>query len=641
MNLDSTTIQKKSYNFRKSDTLSSKSPGVVGRARREAELSNPATVAQVFKDPEKEAQNPFKEAAKEIPSQRTSSSISQITKRKFEFTDTEQASKKVPRSAVADPDGSSEDQPLTSRTNGAVSDESTKRQGFDRCVAGPGTGPAAASVKSSRLGASSATTLRRPSYSVLNGVRPNCADWNHIAPQDVSQGLGNQKDCASLNNAVKPGPGAQLDAENESSAPVYSPSPALYDFGFSLDDGQTPTTRRVRTNTDVDTVRSLEANEWVSTTAIEKLLGILPKGNAKIYDASFMEADDPHKMLRKGSVKYWSKGVSVFPTNHDGKHWTLVVTDPEAFVIEFYDSQGDPEYEEAARAAATCWTTRISQLRESKVEHKKWSFEVKQCPRQNNTSDCGISTIVCAIRRILNLPIPSEFDFSTWRRVLHTVLLKSLLGHYDQPPAAVAVTLPKSSQSIDQDKMKLGDSSSLLHKCDSFNYAHRLAQKLRSQAIEVQDTIDALLNKLQMEVEAAMKQHNEDNLSVVNHREMITKYKSFVIHHAPGIRGLEESLQIEEKKWADSKLPIQRLQQQEACWEAGREVSRAERERQELEVKSVQAAMKGFIERFDIHHQRLLEAIEENRRSKLDCMERLDAFQEASCSIQPARVEKM
>lgn len=446
----------------------------------------------------------------------------------------------------------------------------------------------------------------------------------------VSQLLRNHNEHASPHSLVRSTTYPAPFAQGLPTAPIDSP--ALDDCSdISLPDIQPSpisTVRRVPINTDAGAASSLEEDQWVSTTAIERLLEKLPKGNAKIYDAAFMKVDKPSEMRDKSSVRAWNKGPSLFPTNHAGRHWTLIVTDPDTANIEFYNSENNPEYEKAAREATNCWTSYLSQSNKSNIDQSKWRFTVQACPSQNNDKDCGISAIVCAIYRILNLFLPPEIDFAMWRLVLHTVLLKSLPDHQEQPSGTsgtVATTQSKIiSQSSDQDQIQLGDSSSLVDVFDSSCYAYSLAQTNHSLAKDVQNALDFLLKKLQAELEDAIALRDKHKAAVLDHVSRLDGYKDAVIQHSEVIKALEKSISVEQKEEANFEKRIQNLQQNTSCWEAGRAVSHTERERQDKEVQSAKAAMKEMIQRFDTVYQRLEDAMKDNRRWKLQCEERLE-----------------
>ncbi|KAL8996271.1 MAG: hypothetical protein Q9188_006606 [Gyalolechia gomerana] len=599
--------------FESQPSPDSPSPGKVPvsrRAQKEAETSS--------------------EGVQVSQSERTITLVSQVTKRKIDHTDTDQPVRKIHRPDT-EPNTDSEHRLSASVTNVTISDKSPQRQDRATHVAASGTVLPDLDVESPGVGASPhATATPKSSESVRHGNRLNSETWNRMEEDVVSQLLRNHNEHASPHSLARSTTYPAPSAQGLPTAPIDSPSPAPDDCSdISLPDIQPPpitTVRRVPINTDAGAASSLEEDQWVSTTAIERLLEKLPKGNAKIYDAAFMKVDKPSEMQDKPSVRAWNKGPSLFPTNHAGRHWTLIVTDPDTANIEFYNSESNPEYEKAAREATKCWTSYLSQSNKSNIDQSKWRFTVQACPSQNNDKDCGISAIVCAIYRILNLFLPQEIDFAMWRLVLHTVLLKSLPDHREQPSdtsGTSATTQSKAiSQSSDQDPLQLVDSSSLVNVFDSFCYAHGLARTNYSLATDVQNALDFLLKKLQAELEDAIAQRDKHKAAVLDHISRLDGYKNAVIQHAEVIKALEKSIGVEQKEEANFEKRIQNLQQNTSCWEAGRAVSHMERERQDKEMQSAKAAMEEMIQRFDTVHQRLEDAMKENRRSKLQCIER-------------------
>lgn len=105
-------------------------------------------------------------------------------------------------------------------------------------------------------------------------------------------------------------------------------------------------------NTLEGAVSSLQDGLWLSTTAIEELLKMPSYGDVKVYDAAFMCLPNPESMKAKTSSKGWPDVVSLFPSNHNGSHWTLLVLDLHVVEIEFYNSLPNQAYELEARAAA-------------------------------------------------------------------------------------------------------------------------------------------------------------------------------------------------------------------------------------------------------------------------------------------------
>lgn len=71
----------------------------------------------------------------------------------------------------------------------------------------------------------------------------------------------------------------------------------------------------------VAAVRSLEDDNWLTTTAIQLALGMLPSNNARIFDPSYMNAAKPESMLRTPSKSRWLDVLNMFPTNNLDNHW--------------------------------------------------------------------------------------------------------------------------------------------------------------------------------------------------------------------------------------------------------------------------------------------------------------------------------
>lgn len=262
--------------------------------------------------------------------------------------------------------------------------------------------------------------------------------------------------------------------------------------------------RRIPPNTLEGAVTSLEDRQWLSTTAIDELVRMLPCQNTKIYDAAFMRADDPQSMLKKTSRGDWLNARSVFPTNHHGNHWTLIVIDPHIAEIGFYNSLPNNRiYEREAKDATDCWISLLSQQNEAKLDRQRWAFRVKDCPAQADTNDCGISVIVCATYRILNLSLPSSFDFVLWRRVLRAVLAHNL-PNSQQPLDTSATRAQTASPSIIEDTTRLADASLLRLEFDSKDKELTQARWKHLMATEIVNTLDTLLAENQRCLETSI-----------------------------------------------------------------------------------------------------------------------------------------
>lgn len=469
--------------------------------------------------------------------------------------------------------------------------------------------------------------------------------WNKPTQEMISEILRNQDDSVSCQNTDK-------ETFRPAFPPTASPSPALDTCSepVSPPDIQTApeaTTRTVPDNSDTGAASSFEEAKWLSTTAICRVLEKIPSGNFKIYDAAFLKVDNPNAMLRKESVRSWDKGPSVFPVNHCGEHWTLIVLDPKATLIEFYNSLTDPFYEEAAREGANCWIQRLRELSGSELYQKEWPFSTRSCPSQNNKNDCGIATIVYAIYRILNRELPPKINFAVWRRVLRNVILHSLpYGPEPSEDAAINQTstpFPMGAQLSQDQQIQLGDTALLDNHFSSCVYAHGVAREDFDFASEVLDTIDCLISNFPKELEAAIAQRDQQNVVAVDHANQLEQYRSLKTHNADMVKGFERIIKSAQKEEADAKARMQTLQRNKACWEAGRTVSVAEKERQEEKVQSTRVAMEEIIQRFDTQdrrlrdeeqrlrerfreeEKRLKELMVENERVKQLCLKRLEA----------------
>ena len=165
-------------------------------------------------------------------------------------------------------------------------------------------------------------------------------------------------------------------------------------------------------------ISSLRSGKWLSTTAIQLALEHCYTAGVRVFDPSFLS---PASRKR---LKPLSPGDTtlIFPVNINGNHWALIVADTGKVTAEFWNSLPDPKYQIEAQNAINDLGRCLHGGSENKLALTEWTLTSQPCARQDNSSDCGIYTIVFAMYRILNLPIPQSIDPHLWRQVLCVLL---------------------------------------------------------------------------------------------------------------------------------------------------------------------------------------------------------------------------
>ena len=163
---------------------------------------------------------------------------------------------------------------------------------------------------------------------------------------------------------------------------------------------------------------SLCSGKWLSTTAIQLALEHCCTAGVRVFDPSFLSPASRKRLnpLSPGDT------TLLFPVNINGNHWALIVADTGKVTAEFWNSLPDPKYQIEAQNAINDLGRCLHGGSENELALTEWTLTSRPCARQDNSSDCGIYTIVFAMYRIVNLPIPQSIDPHLWRQVLCVLL---------------------------------------------------------------------------------------------------------------------------------------------------------------------------------------------------------------------------
>ena len=168
-------------------------------------------------------------------------------------------------------------------------------------------------------------------------------------------------------------------------------------------------------------ISSLRPGTWLSSTAIQLTLEHCHAAGVRIFDPSFLSSASQKNLnpLSPGDSTF------IFPLQVNGNHWALIVVDTANVIAEFWNSLPNPKYEIEAQNAVYDLGRSLrggSDRMSNDPALTEWILAPQPCPRQDNSNDCGIYTIVFAMYRILNLPIPQSIDSHLWRQVLCVLL---------------------------------------------------------------------------------------------------------------------------------------------------------------------------------------------------------------------------
>ncbi|KAI4221563.1 MAG: hypothetical protein L6R36_006816 [Xanthoria steineri] len=202
---------------------------------------------------------------------------------------------------------------------------------------------------------------------------------------------------------------------------------------------------------------ALDEEQWLATTAINELVRVLPwRYTIILHDSSFMYPDDFYPLL---------------PNQIDRQEAKIASDEMDVLNLS---------------------------VKRPWISQRKRAFRVKDHPAQANPNDCGGTVIVYAIYQILDLPLPFSIDFALWRRVSHAVLTDRLPGSKASLDTST-VPAQAASPSFKQDAVQFVDTVPLLRaELGSSKKILKQARRKHSIAIDVADTINAVLPKVQI-----------------------------------------------------------------------------------------------------------------------------------------------
>ncbi|KAL8830392.1 MAG: hypothetical protein Q9170_005749 [Blastenia crenularia] len=173
-------------------------------------------------------------------------------------------------------------------------------------------------------------------------------------------------------------------------------------------------------------VRSLRG--WLITEAVQRVLDVCADLSCRVLDGSYLSSvlSDQRE---KDAVRLQPHERTVLAPIHHHDHWTLVVFALDEKRICHFDSLRRPTGE--TKTAALGFAERLD-------DAGGWAFDEMDCPKQSNSSDCGVHVIVVALYWITALEAPRAINCQVWRFVF-TVLLEADSGQASECRSGIAV----------------------------------------------------------------------------------------------------------------------------------------------------------------------------------------------------------
>ncbi|KAL8709040.1 MAG: hypothetical protein Q9220_006164 [cf. Caloplaca sp. 1 TL-2023] len=311
-------------------------------------------------------------------------------------------------------------------------------------------------------------------------------------------------------------------------------------------------------NTLEGSMTSLQSGRWVSTTAIDELMQRIPCRAAKVYDAAYMEADDPELMARK-SVKKRPEPLCLFPTNHNGDHWTLVVIDFALADISLYNSLADYSCQSVAEGAASDW---LALLADGLPAHQE--------SLQTSAASAQIAAFI------------EEHETTT-----------------------------------------LNDTAQLQGMFDASQEVIHLASHQYSLATDVSNTLTALLVEIRECANASRDRGTKLQTALDDYTSMFNHFKTLDTQHHAVKDALQTSLDQDQRALLKENEQQRLLSQSEQGWEAGLVVCRTEQRSQEERMHSAKAVMEKIVGQLEVVERRLFAEAQSVKEMRLDWIKKL------------------
>uniref|UniRef100_A0A182J7R5 Ubiquitin-like protease family profile domain-containing protein n=1 Tax=Anopheles atroparvus TaxID=41427 RepID=A0A182J7R5_ANOAO len=169
---------------------------------------------------------------------------------------------------------------------------------------------------------------------------------------------------------------------------------------------------------------TLQGTNWLNDEVINFYMELLRERSELKHDQGLPKVYTMNtfflpRLLQTGhsGVRRWTRKVDllaydmiVVPVHVNGIHWCMSIVDLRRKTIHYYDSMGSPN--NAVLNALECY------LAEESLDKRKTPFDtsgftkanIRECPRQENGSDCGVFS--CMFAEFLTRDHPITFDQS-------------------------------------------------------------------------------------------------------------------------------------------------------------------------------------------------------------------------------------
>lgn len=373
-------------------------------------------------------------------------------------------------------------------------------------------------------------------------------------------------------------------------------------------------------------ISTLAAYKWLSTTAIDLLVRMIPGENIRIYDPSFMIVDQP-MLMQKQPNRSWPTVLGILPTIHRNNHWTLIVMDPVHTQVEFYNSLPSPVYESEAQAAVELWASSAN----AGHNGPGWRFRTKECFVQPNSFDCGILVIINAIQRILGLTVPIPIDLKLWRRVFQAVLTNyttstSTARAPTQEPVAMSTTPSLiTSSTVKLSEELLDDEASLRAEFERKEELLNKARRKHRMASGAASILQHLLseNTRCLKTSEALRASYQEALR--DYKSLFNTFLTLNKQHTEVGIALKSSTDKEERGLRQQEERFQHLQRAQGGWQAGLRVCEWEQTRQMKHCDAAGASMENLVQRLQLVRERLLRMAQSAEQLTLEWKDKLRA----------------
>ncbi|KAL8948009.1 MAG: hypothetical protein Q9222_005765 [Ikaeria aurantiellina] len=387
-----------------------------------------------------------------------------------------------------------------------------------------------------------------------------------------------------------------------------------------------PPRRKAPQSTLACAISTLAAREWLSTTAVDLLVRLIPGEDMRIYDASFMRVDQP-VLMQKQPSRSWPTVLGVLPTIHRNNHWTLIVMDPVHAQVEFYNSLPSQVYESEAQAAFESWASSANAGHNGPA----WRFRTKECFVQPNNFDCGILVVINAMQRVLSLTVSTPIDLDLWRRVFHAVLSSdatsiSILRNPTEEPVTMSTTPSLITSSIVKPSEEmLDDEASLRAEFERQEELLKKARRKHCMATEAARFLQHLLSENARCLQTSEALRASHQVALRDYQSLFLTFQTLNTQHTEVGIALKSSIDKEARGLRNQKERCQDLQRAQGGWEAGLRVCQGEETIQTRHGDAAKASMEDLVQRVQVVQERLLKLAQSAEQLTLEWKDKLRA----------------